>query len=333
MDKRTGNILKYTLAALTATFLLWFSFRGVQWGDFTEGLKKCNWFFVAASLLIGAVAFWVRAVRWRELLLPIDPSVRRLTALNAINISYVVNMVIPRGGELARCAIVTRHSAKDKDGKRLASFDKVLGTVILDRVWDTIVMLFILAAVLFAFRQIWGDFFQERVKNVNFSSTYAILGVLVFIVLLLTCCYFLKDKNRFFGKIWGFVYGIIDGARQSLKMKKWWKFLGCTLLLWTCYWATSYAIVFALSDAFPAFGALGPLDVVFLMAVGSIASVIPVPGGFGAYHYLISTALVAVYGMAPEQGILFAVLSHESQTVIQLICGAASYACETFIKS
>ncbi len=329
MDRNTVNIIKIGLSVLMAGGLLWLSFRGVQWPAFIEGIKSCKWAFVALSLLIGAVSFWIRALRWRELLLPIDPHTKKNTVLNAINISYVVNMLIPRGGELVRCGIITRHSAKDKDGARLAGFDKVVGTVVVDRVWDTVVTIFILLGVFYAFRRKWGDFFEERMEATNFSSLWIILLLALAAVLVVVLSYALRSRGGLFAKVWKFFHGIISGIRQSLKMKAWWKFITYTVLLWTCYWGTSYAVLLALSGSGMGFESLGPLDGVFLMGVGAIASIIPVPGGFGAYHYLVSASLATVYGIPPEQGMIFAVLSHETQIIVQMLCGAGSYVHET----
>jgi len=64
------------------------------------------------------------------------------------------------------------------------------------------------------------------------------------------------------------------------------------------------------------------------MLAGSLSSLVPVPGGFGAFHYVVASALAAVYGIPWEAGIIFATLSHESQTVTMLICGGCSYAAE-----
>lgn len=98
MKTKVGNILKYGVSIALAAALLYFSFRGVGWTDFMEGIKACRWEFVILSMLFGLLAFFLRALRWRELLLPIDRETSRLTCFNAVNISYLVNLVLPRVG-------------------------------------------------------------------------------------------------------------------------------------------------------------------------------------------------------------------------------------------
>ena len=89
MNKSLSKIFKYLLSALLAGVLLYFSFREVEWADFVDGLKDCRWEYILLSMAAGAFAFWLRAVRWRRLLLPIDDSISRITTFNGVNIGNI----------------------------------------------------------------------------------------------------------------------------------------------------------------------------------------------------------------------------------------------------
>ena len=136
MKDRIKKILKYAASASFAALLLWFSFRDVEWADFMDGLRSCRWEFIALSMAAGSFAFWLRALRWRRLLLPIDDTISRTTTFNGINIGNISNFVFPRIGEFVRCGVITRRSVPadpQKPELRKASYDKVLGTVVLER--------------------------------------------------------------------------------------------------------------------------------------------------------------------------------------------------------
>ena len=133
MKVNIKKTIKYLLSALLAVILLWFSFRDVQWADFIEGLKGCRWEYVLLSMAAGAFAFWIRALRWRQLLLPVDDSISRTTTFNGINIGNISNFIFPRIGEFVRCGVITRRTT--------VTYDKVLGTVVLERGWELLVML------------------------------------------------------------------------------------------------------------------------------------------------------------------------------------------------
>ena len=73
-------------------------------------------------------------------------------------------------------------------------------------------------------------------------------------------------------------------------------------------------------------------DAFFLMIAGSISSVVPVPGGFGAYHGVVAGALLSIWNIPMGTGMIFATLSHESQAITQALCGLASYIHESFFR-
>ena len=50
------KVLKYLAFLFLAAILLHFSFKGVKWSDFMDGLKSCNWWWIAASMAIGILA-------------------------------------------------------------------------------------------------------------------------------------------------------------------------------------------------------------------------------------------------------------------------------------
>ena len=74
------------------------------------------------------------------------------------------------------------------------------------------------------------------------------------------------------------------------------------------------------------------MDALFLSLVGGLGFAVPVPGGIGAFHYVISLALLGVYGIPMEVGVIYATLSHTSQAITQILFGAGSYAYEALKK-
>lgn len=225
MNRKVGNILKYGISIALAVVLLYCSFHGVGWADFLEGLRACRWEFVILSMLFGVLAFWLRALRWRELLLPIDRTTSRLTCFNAVNISYLVNIALPRVGEFVRCGYITAHSEKDsKDqGRHLASYDKVLGTAALERSVDVLAMFCILAIFLVFTWKRFGGFFSERIFGA-FSGSISVgkIAILVAgvsaVVAAILCAILFADKWTPLRKISGFCKGVWSGFLSCLKM-------------------------------------------------------------------------------------------------------------------
>ncbi len=350
MNKKAGNILKYGSSVALAAALLYGSFRGVCWGDFLQGLKACRWGFVVLSMAFGLLAFYLRALRWRELLLPIDRTTSRLTCFNAINISYLVNMVLPRVGEFVRCGYITAHSPKELDSNesnhRVASYDKVLGTAALERSVDVAAMLSIVSVFLFFTWNRFGGFFSEKVLGAASGSLSAgkviVMVACVFAaVSAIFCAILFAGKLKILGKVRDFCKGIWVGFISCLRMKGAWKFFVLTAGIWLCYWMMSVTILWSLrgispdsvslelASAVETLQGLGLTDAMFLMLVGSLSSIVPVPGGFGAFHFLVSSAISYVYGIPVQFGMIFATLSHESQAVNQILWGGISWISES----
>ena len=354
MNSKTGNILKYGVSIALAAVLLYFSFRGVGWGDFLEGLKACRWGFVILSMLFGALAFYLRALRWRELLLPIDRTTSRLTCFNAINISYLVNLALPRVGEFVRCGYITAHSPKDsgagEPNRRVASYDKVLGTAALERSADVLAMFGILAIFLAFTWNRFGGFFAEKIfgavsGGVSSGKTAILVAGVSAVFAAILCAILFADRWKPLAKVRDFCKGVWSGFLSCLRMKGGWRFLLLTAGIWFCYWMMSATILWALQGISPdsvspelaeAVGALQTLnltDAMFLMIAGSLSSIVPVPGGFGAFHFIVSSAISYVYGIPAQFGMIFATLSHESQALNQILWGGISWISESLRKT
>lgn len=325
MKDQLKKILKYALSVSLAVVFLWFSFRGVEWGDFIEGLKECRWGWVLLSMALGSFAFWLRALRWHQLLHPIDSSITRLTAFNGINIGNISNFVFPRIGEFVRCGVITRRSK--------ITYDKVLGTVVLERGWELLVMLLLLAVVLvFGFER-FGQFFIERIwepmaLRYGGHLWWGVIALAVAGVVGIYVVWHLRKKNAFCGKVWGVVCGIGQGFSSCLRMERKWLFFAYTALIWLTYWSMAAATV----EAAPFLDNLDLIDALFLSLVGGLGFAVPVPGGIGAFHFIISMTLSVMYDVPVELGVVYATISHTSQAITQIVFGLGSYASEAFRK-
>lgn len=334
MNKKISNILKYILSAAVAGILLYFSFKAVSWEDFIEGLKNCRWEYVVLGMVASVVAAWLRGVRWRQLLLPIDPSTKKITTFNAVNIGYIANFVFPRIGEFVRCGVITRRSATTEDGtEKKASYDKVLGTVVLERGWDMLSMLILLVVLLCARWEKFGSFFvTEMWEPVSARISFSIWWLIAVLIAVMAAAGYVicwgRERNPFCRRLWGILTGLMKGFSSCLKMDRKWLFFAQTAAIWGMYWAMATATMWAIPDL----DGLNVIDALFLSLAGSLGWLIPVPGGFGAFHFVVSLALQAIYGIPFELGIIFATLSHESQAITMALAGGLSYSCESLKK-
>lgn len=317
MDKKTGNIIKYTLSGILAVVLVWFAFRGVDWQAFWQGLQQTRWTWVALYFVAAVLAIVFRVERWIALMRPLDDQIRRLTVWDALNVGNLVNVVLPGAGEFVRCGYVS--------SKRM-SYDKAFGTIACERLSDVIAVAVVLILALVSKWSSFGPFFVENIwtpmtGRLGGSPAWILVGVLVLLGALVWAVFHFRTRVRLFAKIADRLKGLGTGFASFAKMERKWPFLLSTLGIWAMYVMMMWCTVRAL----PMLDGLTLVDALFLSAVGNIASVIPVPGGIGAYHYLVALSVQSLYGATWETGILLATLGHEAHAILIIVLGVLSY--------
>ena len=317
MPKKAANIIKYTLSAVLAAVLVYFAFRGVDWQAFREGLRQTRWTYVALYFIVALLALVFREERWSALIRPLDPQVRRLHVWDSINVGNIINIVLPGAGEFARCGYVS---------SRRMGYDKALGTIACERLCDVVAVAVLLFAAMILQRERFGAFFLE---NIWTPMAGRLGGALVWlaagaVLLLAAACWAVlhfRSRVPLFARIADSLRGLGAGFASVARLENKGTFLLSTVGIWTMYilmfWCTLRAL--------PALDGLSMTDALFLSAVGNIASVIPVPGGIGAYHYLVALSLQSLYGLDWDSGILVATLGHEAHAILIIVIGVISY--------
>jgi len=324
MNKK--KILSYVIWTVLAVVLIYFCFRSVSWDSFLEALGACKWEWVALSMLTGAAVLVLRALRWQMQLRPLDPSVSLLSSFNAYAVGLASSLVLPRLGDVVRCGYITRSSR--------IGFDKSIGTMVVDRLWDA---LSLLAVGVILVTVLWNHFGTFIVDNyfgaiVTSHTLWIALGSLVLLLVgVLVLFWRMRSKGGFWDKAWGFIRGIKDGLLSIKDMRHGYLFIVYTILIWAGYWLMCHSILLALGDM-EEFAGLGWADSLFLMFAGSVSALVPVPGGFGAYHGIVAGALSAIWGIPFPVGMIFATLSHESQVIVQAVCGLGAYVYESYFR-
>ena len=330
MEKKAKNILRYLFWAAVAVALLYFCFSRVDWEQFLAALAQCRWGYIALAFVLGVLMQLLRGLRWRMLLLPLDPDTRGITACNAYNIGMAVNLALPRAGELVRMGYAVNHSAIGADGQRRAGFDKALGTVVTERLIDVLVML-LLTGLALALK--WEWFAPYLGSGLHGDKLRTMVLILLALLVLAGAGLYLawRFRERGTARVWQFLQGIWNGVASIAHMRRGWLFVLHTLLIWGLHVLTSACIIWALQDM-PLFAGMTLADAFLIMLAGSLSTVIPAPGGFGAYHTVVTAALSGIWGIPAAMGLVFATLNHETQVLVQAVCGLVSYVHESFFR-
>jgi hypothetical protein len=246
------------------------------------------------------------------------PPITHRETYDAYAICYLSNIAFPRSGEVVRCGLMGE--------TRKTTFQGSLGTVVIERTWDILCMF--LAGVPLLFFGRFRDFIIEKMFRPAAGSMQIggfwigliVIAAIVGLVFLVRAFREQIGRSKAGAAFLKFFQGLGEGITAAFRMKNKWGFFAYTLIIWIGYWLCSLWTLRAL----PAADALDGWDALFLMVVGSLGWIVPVQGGFGAYHFIVAMTLMPVYGFDKPTGLLFATLSHESQIVQMLLCGLIS---------
>jgi len=318
LGKIVKSILQTSLPFVFGIGILWWMYRGTDWRDFLHcTFHEMDWGWMLLSLAFGILPQMFRAWRWRMVLQPLGEHPRRRICTDAIFLSYASSLVIPRIGEVARCGTLKKY-----DG---VSFTKALGTVVTERIVDSLLMLLLAATavvaqlpVLLAFLHTTG--MDPRRIAGRFTSTGYLVTALCILAILVTACFLLR-KWTVFSKGKDLVNNVRDGILSLRKVKNLPLFLFYSIAIWLAYFLHFYIAFFC----FDFTAGIHPVAAFLIFCVGSFAVLVPTPNGAGPWHFAVKTMLV-LYGVAEPKAILFALVVHTVQTALVVMLGAYAWA-------
>ena len=119
------------------------SFTPKQLLEIKSYFKNANYLYVFLSLLVALFGFISRAYRWKFSIEHLGYQSKFHNNLMAVCVCYFMNLSIPRSGEISRAVVLKKYEG--------IPFDKAFGTIIAERIVDTLIfLLFIIGAVLFS---------------------------------------------------------------------------------------------------------------------------------------------------------------------------------------
>ncbi|MFT7282795.1 MAG: hypothetical protein ACI9DM_002531 [Cyclobacteriaceae bacterium] len=320
MNKVVSSVLRIGIPLIVAVLLLWFAFRNVAFDEFLEKSKETNYWWVVASILLSLVGYATRAYRWNLLLTPIGYKITTYRTSLAVLIGYLANIAFPRLGEVTRCAILKR-----TDNVPMTTS---IGTVITERLLDAVTLLVLIGLSFVLEYDTITTFMVGILEDYNIDVSKLIYGGIGLLVVFgVTAAIFLTRNNQFTSKLKVWLLELYKGIKSINQVEKLGMFIFSTILLWMIYYLMAYIIVFSLPET--AF--LTPSAGFLLLVTGGIALALPVQGGIGTYHAMVS-ALLMLYGIDQTTGLFLATLLHTSQIFAIAVFGGLALLLSFLIK-
>ena len=311
--KQLINILKYILFFGIGVSLLWYTFRGQSIADIYEKISHAKMGWIALSLVISFAALISRSLRWNLLIEPLGYKPALSSSFYSLMIGYFANLAIPRIGEITRCGALSKAEK--------VPFNKLVGTVIVERFLDLIMLAFsILILGLMEYRLI-GFLFKGIFVKLSNSKLILSIGAIGFLIAVLLFSRWLRSSSS--GKLKERINKILvevkEGLKSVFRMKNGYAFVFHTFFIWFMYYLMMYVSFFALEST----SLLGAKAGLFVMVAGGLGMSAPVQGGIGTYHFLVSQGLM-VYNVSQSDGITFATMVHTWQLIMLIVLGTIS---------
>jgi uncharacterized protein (TIRG00374 family) len=323
MTKRILNILKYILFFGIGVFIFWKIYKG-EWGKVGDALKNLNYFWIGVSIVLSILSQISRAIRWNMLIRPLGYNPRLRNTFLSVLVLYLVNLIVPRGGEVARCIVLSKSEK--------IPFTKLVGTVFIERLADLMTLTTLSLIVFISQIRILVKLYnsiQEIQSGLSklFTLKALIIGILLIILffagLFLFRAIVKKNSNKersFVIKLRELKNNVIEGIKSIAKLKNKWNFIGHSLLIFILWLFMLYVI-------FLAFEPTRHLSIwtgIVTFLIGGLAMILPISGGIGIWHLAVSYTLV-LYGISIEDGEIFALIAHTTTTMIYIILGLIAY--------
>lgn len=286
--------LQLFFAILISAVGLYIAFRGIEWKNFISELKSINLYWYIAGMVAMLAIMFIRALRWRILLLPLGnySSVKLYKGTIA---GFFTNYVLPfRIGEIVR-AYITGKFIKEKGAVLIPS-------IVIERMIDGVSF--------FIFVVVFSLFIDLPLTEQQITLVRILLFIILFILILAIYLYYrFSEKITLFldkkeGKVADFVKDLHHGMLSLFRVKHPVQIIIYSFTIWFITGLTYWAGLKAMHID------LGFIEGFILFATAMIAIAIPAAPGFvGTFHAAMVGALMA-FNIDKSTAASYAFLQH-----------------------
>lgn len=319
-------LLKYGIPLVVSVGLCYLLMTGVDFDQMIEIVRRdCNFNWILLAMAISILSHVFRAMRWQIQLRALDIRAPLFYLVLSIFGTYAVNLVLPRLGELWRTGYIAN--------RQKASFATVFGSMVADRLADTItVLLLTLVTFLLASSQI-GDYLSQSSGTMAsivdmLSSPWLWIGV-VAVIALIWYLFRAHPDNRIIARISTFVRKLWQGFAVVVTMPGKCRWLLLTICIWGCYFLQLYVAFFAFPATTEVVARYGIIAVLVCFVLSSISMGVPSNGGIGPWQWAIIVGLgmysAGIPALTDDYKASFANLVMGSQTLLLIVLGLFTF--------
>src|SRR4026208_1622525 len=143
---------KYLFFFALGIFFVWLSVKDINkkdWEDIKDAISHGRKWVIIPVIVMLFFAHYVRAIRWKLLMEPLEYKPTTFNAFAGVMIGYLVNGGIPRLGEVFKCTLLARYEK--------FKVDKLIGTILIERAVDLVCLIIVFISALILQGDIFGQ--------------------------------------------------------------------------------------------------------------------------------------------------------------------------------
>ncbi|MDI1232663.1 MAG: lysylphosphatidylglycerol synthase transmembrane domain-containing protein [bacterium] len=310
MNKK--DIIKYLIFAAVGALVVYFILKNFDFEAFKNTIQKAKIHFVIISVLGGVLAVLLRALRWQLLLKPMGYKTKLSNAYHSTMSGYLVNLGIPRAGEVSRCALMAKTDN--------IPVNVLVGTVVSERILDLIMLALVITSTVILEFDLLYNYIDENVL----SKLAYIKGpiIITFLILIMGAVFLFRSKKLFKGggKIAAIIQGFADGLKSVFTVQKPILFILYTVGIWFCYWMMTYFVL----QAFDFTEHLGVTGGLCTLVFTSLGVIIPAPAGIATIKS-VEIGLFQIFSLPIIQSNAVGIVLFFSNIIMIIIAGTISF--------
>ncbi|MFW6222011.1 MAG: lysylphosphatidylglycerol synthase transmembrane domain-containing protein [Bacteroidota bacterium] len=221
--------------------IFWYIYRDIDTGTLTREARQIKYGWLGLSVLIGMLSHISRAYRWNMLIFPMGYKPKTINTFLSVMVMYLTNMIVPRGGEFARCGVLSRYEH--------IPFSKLVGTMVVERITDVIALILFTLFIIMAQINVFENFLEDHPAvqaNLDqlFSTRNIFIASGVFISIAVFSIIFRRQFKRtlVYQKFQKIIDDFIHGIQTIRQLKNRWLYIGHTVFIYFMWLFMLYVV-------------------------------------------------------------------------------------------
>jgi len=295
-----------------SVLFLFLAFRKVHLPELKDAIRSANYIYLLPAVFLSFLSLWIRSLRWMYIFQPIK-KIKICNLFSVTMIGFMANNLLPaRMGEFIRAYLI----GKKEQISKISS----LATIVVERIFDGVTLLFFLLFVLI----LYSFHAPMWLRNSLYAAGVLYIFAVGFLILLkvqpeLALRFVNFLSHPFPKKFKQFLINSLGRFVEGLKVLQNPKIIIASTILSLLIWIPIALAIYCLLISFKIYL---PVYVSFLLlGVLALGVMIPSAPGFVGTVQFVCVTVLSLFSVSKSQALSFSIVYHASQFIPITIVG------------